>query len=617
MSHRRRFVATLSAIALATTTGVTVASCPPRPLSIRQQPVSIPGHAEPHTPGSGSPLAMPASAAVQRILGATPDLDRVSYLRTAMPKPSAAPPRVILILVPGFIGGATDFSPLAKQLVLQFGGNVEVWAIDRRANQLEDRRGALHARAKYEASSPAGFVDALQFYFPDADPAIGTTPFPNGLGDVDVDGDGVFDPPFALPDALGGSSPWQQITQDDARFMAHWGFDTWARDWKRLVDRARNVVGPSGLVLFGGHSAGTGFAGIFAAYDFDPGAGVDAAYQNIDGLLLLEGGGPGTGSANLSLSTGTVPRPTTTAEYDAIVSQLASPGGPDVFLANFSGASLSALGAAAELGGLDGIFRPDQPALLQRTPLLTALPLSLVLGAPMTTQAVIALFIDDDHSPVAQLAGSFGFSDDGPNGLFLFPGFAPFYLAMAAPGGALRGFKTNDDPTLPTCPPNRADASDGVGCAILDRGARPRPTDPPAKWGRTAEVSSLDELLRNQYTGSNFLEWYYQSGRLSLDASYGRDSNALGDERRLAVTQNARMDRPVLCIGGSNGLAPSEASFQSYLSSIATPSADREIFIAEGYAHLDPLTAEHNVALPVITDWINRLLQRKLVAAGP
>ena len=48
---------------------------------------------------------------------------------------------------------------------------------------------------------------------------------------------------------------------------------------------------------------------------------------------------------------------------------------------------------------------------------------------------------------------------------------------------------------------------------------------------------------------------------------------------------------------------------------IGTPTADKEIFIAEGYAHLDPLTAEQNLAVPVITGWVNRLLQRKLLGA--
>jgi hypothetical protein len=71
---------------------------------------------------------------------------------------------------------------------------------------------------------------------------------------------------------------------------------------------------------------------------------------------------------------------------------------------------------------------------------------------------------------------------------------------------------------------------------------------------------------------------------------------------------------PVLCIGGSNGLAPLESSFASYLGSIATPAADEEIVLLEGYAHLDVLTARNNAAVPPMVDWINRMMVRKLLA---
>lgn len=539
----------------------------------------------------------------------------MSILRTSLAKPSGAPPRAILILVPGFLGGANDFTPLADQLVRRFNGNLEVWAVDRRMNQLEDRRGASHGHARLAVGDVDGFLDALQFYFPDA--RTGAGPFPTNPADADVNQNGVLDPPFALPDALGGTTPFQQLGEDDVRFAAHWGIDTYARDWKVLVDRARSVVGPSGLVLFGGHSAGTGFAGIFAAYDFDPGPGVDAARDHIDGLLLLEGGGPGTGSANVTFQVNgvnqpAVPRPASTAAYDALVAQLAASGGPDVFLPSFFDIPVPQLGAAAELAGLDGSFRTGQPSFVQRISLLRSGTLVALLGTPMTAETVIGAFIDDDFSPVAQLSGSYGFSDDGPNLLFVFGN----YRMDAPAGGGLRGWKRFDDPTLPTCPPHDPFAADGVGCAILDRGPRPAPADPPARWGTTFEVSDLHELERNQFGATNFLEWYYLSGRITLDLAYGRDASSLGDESRLAVTQNAAMDKPVLCIGGSNGLAPTEASFRGYLSSIATPAADQEIFIAEGYAHLDALTAAHNEAVPVIADWVSRLLQRKLLG-GP
>lgn len=605
----RPFVSLLAAASLLAM-GVTVARCPaPGP---QTEAVARPGFAEPHTPGSGAPEEMPLTTRAQRVVGPDADLNRVHYARTFLPKPSGAPPRAILILVPGFLGGANNFEPLAEQLVRRFNGNLEVWAVDRRPNQLEDRRGALYGRERLEALDTAGFLDALQFYFPDT--LNGPNPFPTNFGDADVDQDGVQDPPFPLPDGLGGASAFQQLTPDDARFAAHWGIDTYVRDWKELVDVARSVVGPQGLVLFGGHSAGTGFSGIFAAYDFDPGPGVDAAHDHIDGLLLLEGGGPGTGSANVTfqqngVSLPSVPRPASTAAYDALVSQLAANGGPDVFLSSFFNIPVAQLGAAAELAGLDGTFRPGQESFVQRLSLTKTGTLVALLSTPMTAESVIGAFIDDDFSPVAQLSGSYGFSDDGPNVLFVFGN----YLLSPPPGGGLRTWKNFDDPTLPTCPPNDPGAADGIGCAILDRGPRPAPTDPPARWGVTYETSDLYELVANQLGGTNFLEWYYLSGRITLDLSYGRNSTSLGDESRLAVTQNATMDKPVLCIGGSNGLAPTEASFASYLASIATPAADKEIHIVEGHAHLDTLTARSNEAVPVIADWVSRLLQRKLL----
>ena len=99
------------------------------------------------------------------------------------------------------------------------------------------------------------------------------------------------------------------------------------------------------------------------------GPGVDAAKDHIDGVLLLEGGGPGNGSANVSFTLDggaldPVPRPTSTEAYDALVAELAAPGGPDVFIPSFTGAVVSSLGAAAELAGLDGTFRAGQQSLV-------------------------------------------------------------------------------------------------------------------------------------------------------------------------------------------------------------------------------------------------------------
>ena len=592
----RRAVALLALVATLGM-GATVAQCPnggPGGGALVQTLVTLPGYAEPHTPGAGGPLEIPASANVQALLGPQPDLNRVTYLRTAIPKPSGAPPRAILILVPGFLGGAATFAPLARQLVLAFNGNLEVWAIDRRPNQLEDERGALHALAgAAAASTPAERFQALEegtrFYFAE-------TPT------LDINQNGVVDPQFELPDANGVPRPWVHLSQDDMRFAAYWGIDTYMRDWKILVDRARSIVGPEGLVLFGGHSMGTSWASAFAAYDFDPDpAHVVSGHSLIDGLLLLEGGGLGAGTSP----------PPTHDQYLAQVASLASQGGPDVTLSDFQGIDVPSLGATAEISGIAGVYDPDAPALSQRTPLFGNGLLSIFFRAPATNRSIVGLFIDDDFEPVSAFRASVGFSSNGPNifisGLF---GGPPFYTADPN-SSVVRTWQDFDDPSLPTCPPN--DPTGSPGCAIQDLGPRPAPTDPPRNWGREAEVSSLDDVLHVQFENGNFVEWYFVSGRVNLDFSYGRDSSALGDESLLALTQNASMDKPVLCIGGSNGLAPLESSFAGYLGSIATPPTDQEIVLLEGYAHLDVVLAHQNAAVPPIRDWVDRLLQRKLL----
>jgi pimeloyl-ACP methyl ester carboxylesterase len=581
------------------------ASCPSGGNRVVEQYLLAPGWVEPHTPGSGEAVEFAASDAVQSILGATPDLNRVSYLRTRLTG-ATAPPRAIVIFVPGFLGGAGTFSPLAEQLVRKFNGNLEVWSVDRRPNQLEDRRGTAHAQQLLAAATNDDEIrDALYagtfFYLPEDD-------------FFDTNQNGEVDPPTELPDALGDLRSYVKLEQDDVRFMAHWGVDTYVRDWKTLVDAAREIVGPEGLVLFGGHSQGTYWTSVFAAYDFDPDPNVvDAGYSHVDGLVLLEGGG----------GRGPLASAPDFATYESRVADLEADGGPAVFLGDFQGIVPAELGPAAEMAGLAGAQLPTEASILQRTRVFSGGTLALIFGfATFDNRAIVAAFIDDDHQPIGAFRGSFGFTDNGPNVLGSFSG-TQFYAVREATTGEFRTWKDFDDPTLPTCPPRapNENAIGGTGCALLDNGPRPLPTDAPRIWGNEVEVSSLDDLLAIQTAPSNFVEWYFAAGRPNLDGSYGVDSSALvaeavvatGSEGPLVLTQNANVDVPVLCIGGSNGLAPLESSFAAYLGSIATPSPDQEIALLEGYAHLDVLTARDNATVPVMTDWINRLLVRKLL----
>jgi hypothetical protein len=583
------------------------------PGRVVQRVVHSAGFVEPHTPGSGAPEESARGPGLEALLGARANLNRVTTIRTRWQGPGrwAQRPRAILVLIPGFLGGGTTFDPLARDLVAAFRGKLEVWAVDRRPNQLEDRLGALHAfRGAREpeclTSPPApgcALFEGAQFYFPDRDARpFGDFPGPR---DLDLDLDGVLDAQLPLTDAFGALRGPILFGQDDVRFMAHWGLDTYFRDWKRLIASARRTVGPGGVVLIGGHSQGTTWATLFAAYDFDPDpARVVAGHELIDGLVLFEGGGAGPGQdAKPSL-----------AEYEAGVAALEAPGGPPVFLTSLAGLiELLPLGQVGEAASLAAFHQPDEPSLSQRTTIFGTGSVGFLLSAPATNRAIFGFFLDDDFSSFAAFRASIGFSDDGEN-LYNATLGTPFYQPLA--NDALRTWREFDDPTLPTCPPNVEDAS--PGCALLDNGPPSGPGEAPRVNGAEREVTSLDTFAKTQFGKANGFEWYFASGRPNLDFSYGRDSSALvaeslardpHDEGPLVITQNARVDVPVLAIGGSNGLTPEPKSFDGYLGSIATPDDDRQVHILPGYAHLDVVTAEHNEAVPLVADFIRRALR--------
>lgn len=619
----RPLVTALLALALLQMGALT--TCQPGGPDVQQEVVTQPGYVEPHTPGSGAPEELAPSATVTGLLGASADLNRVTTVRTRVERPDAPPPNTVLILIPGFLGGATTFDPVARDLVARMNGGLEVWAVDRRPNQLEDRLGAEHAVAGAEESactqSPplpeCSIFEGAQFYFPDQD-AAPTGNFP-GPEDLDLDLDGELDPQLPLDDGSGARGPLL-LSQDDARFMAWWGLDTYFRDWKLLVEEARGLVGPEGTVLIGGHSQGTTWSSLWVAYDFDPDpTQVEAGHELVDGLVLLEGGGAGSGSGS----------PPTLAEYEQTVAELAQPGGPDVFLEDFSQIPLQALGTSGEVAAIAAYHQPFEPSLIQRTPTFGSGLLPIILGAPATNRAIVGLFLDDDFSPISAFRASVGFSDDyGNTPLEIFG--PSFYVAQAAPGGALRTWKDAGDPTLPSvldvppCDPLGAQngPADDAGCAIVDNGPPSGPGESPRTNGLEAEVTPIDAFVRTQFGKRNGFEWYFAAGRPSLDFSYGRDSSGLvdqalavdpGHEGPLVVTQNAQVDVPVIAIGGSNGLTPEPKSFDSYLGSIATPAAWKEVHIVPGYAHLDPLNAANNQAVPLLEDFLVRVRQQKLL----
>lgn len=172
-----------------------------------------------------------------------PELDRTGIRRHHLPSVEA---EVVVVAVPGLLGGAASFDPWARQLVAAHPG-VEVWAVDRRSNLLEDRTGVRRA---LETGDPA---EALRYY-------------------------------MGVP---GHPAEFVPVAPEAVPFMAHWGLDVHLRDLHAVV----RMAGADGArrVVLAGHSLGAGIASVYAAYRIPPDAGGGFGQDHVAALVLLDG----------------------------------------------------------------------------------------------------------------------------------------------------------------------------------------------------------------------------------------------------------------------------------------------------------------------------------------
>jgi pimeloyl-ACP methyl ester carboxylesterase len=193
-------------------------------------------------------LLMPAAAGADRLVTVrTPDgpgparFDRVFVHEFGSPHA-----RHVLVLMPGTQGGAGDFTLTARYLERQFTG-LQVWAIDRRTQALEDT--TVFARA---ARGRISLRHAFDYY----------------LGWLD----GAHPPKH-----------FQFLDANQFPFARQWGMKVALRDAHAVVKRARR--GGRSVVL-GGHSLGASLTLAYAAWDF----GGRPGYKDLDGLVLIDGG---------------------------------------------------------------------------------------------------------------------------------------------------------------------------------------------------------------------------------------------------------------------------------------------------------------------------------------
>ena len=600
-------------------------STPPRQQQsiLSEATVNIPSKATPaFTPGT--PGVVVENEKLLRHFGSAEiDFNQARYTRYFLSDQESTQPDGIVVLVPGFEGGAAYFSHLAENLLRrateQANLVLEVWAVDRRSNHLEDTVGLDIAE---DLNDPQ---IGLDFLFGDA---LGLELSP------------------ALVEGPNRRAVYYNSNADTA-FIAQWTTLVHSQDIDAIVEAA-SVAARSGNVFLGGHSAGTGFTANYAATDFNlEGREADPGYQKLRGLILLEGGGGRLASEPTDAATldrieaqfdgglytavrdqlprcidGFTPCTTATAETDctSFDEPICAPVGA---YTEFEGLLSTQLFGASELVALDASINGESTLsiLLQdqngiegnnasvQVPELNIL-LPLVGSTPASSITLLGKFLDDDGlaADIASfLSTSVGF--EGP----IVDGLATWLSkGEEQPTAAL----TDNGPVPPSFE------------SIRDIGV----------WGKELEPTDLENVIVPMfYRGkTNFTDWYYPSSGLSVTRGLGLDTTALSAPPPLGRgrsdienrTQASAIDIPVIGFGGTNGLAVVPAAWLGFADAIAACAAptcdgvsgrvlDRlnpsqafptfggiaggyEVHISEGFSHVDVLTAEDTVDNNVI-----------------
>jgi pimeloyl-ACP methyl ester carboxylesterase len=246
----------------------------------------------------------------------------------------------VMVLMPGTQGGAGDFTLDARYLVKRVPG-LQVWAIDRRTQALEDT--ATFAAAE---RGEIPLQQAFDYYL-------------GWLGN--------------------GGHPANHFRFRGASedpYAREWGMGVALNDAHAVVRLARNH-GRRQVVL-GGHSLGASLTAAYAAWDFNGRPG----YKDLSGLVLIDGGLLGSFDA-----------------YDLAQAQQAIGDlqNSDPFLDLLGVGIPEAAGLFAEVGALYAERAPtDSATTLQSFPLL---PAAFNPPFPVTNRGLLGYAFDRDSSP--------------------------------------------------------------------------------------------------------------------------------------------------------------------------------------------------------------------------
>ena len=326
------------------------AACQPdEELSVRRDLVVIDAPAPP--PNPVSKRATPAH------------LNKVRVLRyRATPAPERV--RAVIICVPGVPAGAMAYDELARRLVLLSGGEVEVWALDRRANLLEDLTGV-------QAAERAGDPDLAWRYY---------------------DGDQAID----------GKKYQGLPTGTD--YMSEWGLASAVADLRAVVHRVTSGDRKRGVVLMG-HSYGASLVQAYSTWDV---AGRPAS-DELAGLVLMDGG--------LQIYEKLTEKSYLTKGSAAAMSLEKIRAGKGVFM-DYYGFGVEAF-LSVEITAMRAYLTPGAVTKDKHVDRLATV-LFLKTPPPMTAAAAVGFTVDDASSPLKGMRASCG-APKGPVETFTSP----------------------------------------------------------------------------------------------------------------------------------------------------------------------------------------------------
>lgn len=276
--------------------------------------------------------------------------------------------RAVIVAMPGFLGGAPSWEPLARALVRRAaaaGEPIEVWGIDRRANLLEDLAGM-------DAAEALGDPEVAQGYYFGAD-------------------------------TVGGARFAGFHAQEDVSFMSEWGMALHFADLLEVIRRVPDAEQRTRVFLMG-HSFGGWMTEMFAAWRFGDGT---RGAERLAGMILVDAA---VGGAPI----------TETQYHEGTGGGLMMVPGVDAIRGGRVYTALPLLGLdvypRAEIMALRALLAPDAVVADRGRDEVLATLFSVATGRipDMSNEAALGFAFDDESALLSFAAVSAGHSTGGP-----------------------------------------------------------------------------------------------------------------------------------------------------------------------------------------------------------